>query len=248
MLSHLTIEELSGALDAVVDEMLERCALKEPPIDAFQAAEALGITVALDDCQQGRGRYVRFCSARSSGQRTTILLRSDPREERRQWALAHELGEHTAYRVFALLGVDPRETSPSSRETVADQLACRLLVPSRWFAEDGGACDWDLFALKRRYRTASHELIARRMLHCAPGVIITIFDQGRMGFRRSNIAGRVPPLLSEEMEVWRVVHERNIQQETILTTHSIRCWPIHEEHWKREIMRTELSDAQDYNV
>ena len=113
-------------------------------------------------------------------------MRPEPRLERRQWAVAHEIGEHVAYRVFLQWGVDPRETAPKAREAVANNLAGRLLLPTAWFAADGAACGWDLLALKARYRTASHELIARRMLECRPPVIISIFDHRRISFRRSN--------------------------------------------------------------
>ncbi|MEA1952135.1 MAG: ImmA/IrrE family metallo-endopeptidase, partial [Planctomycetota bacterium] len=73
----------------------------------------------------------------------SILLRPDPRAERRQWAVAHEIGEHVAWRVFGRLGVDPREAGPDSRESVANQLAGRLLLPGEWFEADAVACGWD---------------------------------------------------------------------------------------------------------
>ena len=118
------------------------------------------------------GRGTSGCRDRGSGpSRATILLRPEPRFERRQWAVAHEIGEHVACRVFALWGVDPRETQANAREHVANNLAGRLLLPTAWFAADAVACGWDLLGLKARYRTASHELIARRMLECRPPVI-----------------------------------------------------------------------------
>ena len=86
-------------------------------------------------------------------------------------AVAHEIGEHIAYRVFARWGADPVETAANAREQVANWLAGRLLLPTAWFAADGTACGWDLLALKARYNTASHELIARRMLECRPPVM-----------------------------------------------------------------------------
>ena len=47
---------------------------------------------------------------------------------------------------------------------MANNLAGRLLLPTAWFVADAAAENWDLIALKHRYATASHELIARRML------------------------------------------------------------------------------------
>ncbi len=202
MLADLTLEEISAGLDGVVEEILAQCRWKKPPVDAFRVAQTLGIIVALDDCQTGRARYVRLHNRSASRPKAAILLHSDPRMERRQWAVAHEIGEHAACRAFNRLGADPCESSPRAREQIANQLAGRLLIPSLWFGEDGPALKWDLLALKRRYTTASHELIVRRMLECSPPVIITVFDQGRITFRRGNIPGRIPPPSAAEWSCW----------------------------------------------
>ena len=248
MFPEFTREELAAGLDAVAMEILTSAGVDGPPVDAFALARQLGITVAMDDHQQGRARYVRLDGRRPARSRPTILLHSDPRIERRQWAVAHEIGEHMAYHVFAAWGVDPRETTADARETVANHLAGRLLVPTAWFAVDAAACDWDLIALKVRYRTASHELIARRMLECRPPVIISIFDQRKITFRRSNLPGRTPPPSTAEMECWRDVHRRNHPLRTRAGPNLIQGWPIHEEGWKREILRMELDEwAMDWS-
>ncbi len=244
MLPELTAEELADGLDAVAMEILEEAGIESPPADAFEIAGALGITVAIDDRQRGRARYVRLAGYRGSRPRATILLRPDPRWEREQWSVAHEIGEHSAHRVFARLGVDPRETGPSAREGVANQLAGRLLLPTPWFAADASACGWDLAALKVRYATASHELIARRMLECRPPVIVSIFDQTQVYFRRSNVPGRVPPPSAAEMECWRSVHEGNRAEQTYDGPRTIQGWPVHEEGWTREILRTEVEEHE----
>src|SRR3972149_3106107 len=246
MLPDLTVEEQTAGLDAVVEEILAQACIARPPVDAFEIARVLGITIALDDCQEGRARYVRLHNRRSLRPRATILLRSDPRLERRQWAVAHELGEDAAHRVFAVLGVDPHEYSPRARKFVANQLAGRLLIPSLWFGKDAPACTWDLLELKQRYCTASHELIARRMLNFPPAVIITIFDQGRIIFRRSNFAGRIPPPMPDEMACWRLVHERNEAQRMEFGRNTVQGWPIHEDDWKREILRFAVEETEVY--
>ncbi len=240
MLAELTHEDLSAALDDVAMDLLTEAGVEHPPVDALAVAGALGITVAMDDRQSGRARYVRLCSHRPENPRPTILLQPDPRRERRHWAVAHELGEHAACRVFAGLGVDPRETSPGARETVANHLAGRLLLPTAWFAADARDSDWDLLELKGRYATASHELIARRMLECRPPVIITIFDHRSQTFRRSNLPGRVPPPTSAEMSCWQTVHGGNRPHQTEDGPRTVQGWPVHEDGWKREILRAEV--------
>ena len=77
MLPELTVEELADAFDAVAVEILAEAGIVYPPVDAFAVARSLGLTVALDDAQDGRARYAcggpaagrgrrsRFCSAPS---------------------------------------------------------------------------------------------------------------------------------------------------------------------------------------
>ena len=139
MLAEYTREELAAGLDAVAMEILAERGVDGPPVDAFAIAGLLGITVAMDDRQQGRARYVRLSGHRRDSRRPTILVRSDPRGERRQWAVAHEIGEHAAFRVFLRWGVDARVVDPRSREEVANQLAGRLLLPTEWFTADAAA-------------------------------------------------------------------------------------------------------------
>jgi len=242
MLCELTVEETSAALDETVERLLAEACVYGPPVDALAMAGALGITVAADDRQASRARYVRLGGYRSPHPKATILLRDDPRRERRHWAVAHEIGEHSAHRVFAALGVDPRETTPNARESVANQLAGRLLLPGEWFRADGEAFGWDLFRLKSRYTTASHELIARRMLECPPAVIISIFDQGSLYFRRGNVSTRVPPPSPEELICQQTTHRENRVFHANQGLHTIQAWPIHEADWCREILRTEVAE------
>ncbi len=243
MLPEYTREELASGMDRVVDEVLGTAHVEGPPVDAFLVARALGITVALDDRQQGRARYVRLSDRRLQNGRPTILLRPEPRPEREQWAVAHEIGEHVACRVFTQWGVDPCETPPNAREAVANDLAGRLLLPTGWFVADAAACAWDLTALKSRYRTASHELIARRMLEFRPPVIISVFDHSRISWRKSNLPGHAPGPSKAELDCWRAVHRGNRPLEQSEGPRVIRGWPIHEDGWKREILRTEIDEC-----
>ncbi len=243
MLPEYTREELAAGLDRVVEQILDKSGVAAPPVDAVAVAHQLGIAVAWDDRQQGRARYVRLSGRRPGRQRATILVRPEPRPERRQWAVAHEIGEHVACHVFAQWGVDPRETEPNARETVANYLAGRLLLPTPWFARDGTSTGWDLTALKSIYVTASHELIARRMLECRPPIIVSIFDHRHISFRRSNLPGRPPAPSKAEIDCWRDVHRSNQPSEARDGPQVVRGWPIHEDGWKREILRVEFDDC-----
>ncbi len=243
MIAHVPLAELAAVLDAIVEETLGLARVEAPPVDAFGLARALGIVVANDPYQPCRGRYVRLQGHRGEPQ-PAILLRPDPRLERLHRAAAHELGEHLVVHVYGRLGLDPRIDGPAARESLANHLARRLLLPSAWFSADGARLGWDLAALKARYRTASHELIARRMLEFDRPVIITIFDQGRLYFRRGCQGQRAPGLCGDERRCWQEVHQRARPSQVRTGPLWIRGWPIHEEHWKREILRTEPAEGE----
>jgi hypothetical protein len=83
------------------------------------------------------------------------------------------------------------------------------------------------------------------MLECRPAVIITIFDQGRITFRRGNFPGRIPPPSVAEWSCWRLVNEKNQPHAEHDGMNSIQGWPVHEDDWKREILRYDLSGWEE---
>jgi len=248
MLPEIPADEFAAALDACVDGVLWEAGVAGPPVDALAVAGRLGMVVALDRELAGRARFVRLADRQCWGDgQATIVVGPAERPEREQWAVAHEIGESVAYRVFDTLGVRPESAPPDARELVANHLAGCLLLPRRWFAADGPVLDWDLFELKRRHTTASHELIARRMLEMRPPIVITICDLGRVHWRRSNASARPPRMLPEELGVWRESHATGVPCGATLDPNAtgletVRCWPIHEPDWKREILRSEIAE------
>jgi len=244
MLSEIPAEQFAAAVDACAREVLAEGSIAGPPIDAMQLARRLELLVARDSSMERRARFVRLGQAGGAGQ-GTILLADEPRAERRHWAIAHEVGESVAHRVFAALGVPLVDIPVAGRERVANQLASGLLLPHNWFAADGNALDWDLLELKQIYATASHELIARRMLEMRPPVIVTLFDQGQAQWRQSNVVGRPPRLTTQEIETWRTAHEqgkpaRYFGRDLPEGIEDVRCWAVHEPGWRREILRMEI--------
>lgn len=239
------VDDWRRALDDCAEQLLAEAEIVEPPVDALRLAAALGFVVAIDDRQACRARHVQLPGFAGDGS-PAILLRPEPRVERRQWAVAHEIGEHYAYEVCARLGVDPQDLAPGDRERTANALANRLLLPSSWFVRDGRACRWDLAALKARYVTASYELIARGMLEADAPAIVTILDHGRISFRSGNLGGRAPKVSKSEQDAWHQAHTTGLIYRRNDAQCRIDVWPIHEPEWKREIMRTEPVDGGDY--
>lgn len=237
MTPEITHEQLSLVLDELVFEQLTLAGIDRPPVDAFALADALQLTVARDVRLEHRARLVRlnYSAGRS---RTSILIAPDPRPERRQWSVAHELGEHLANEACLRLGIRAVELPDNGRERLANLLANRILLPGEWFFPDARRAEWDLFALKKRFATASHELIARRMLDGAPRIIVSVYDHDRLTWRRGNANGRIRPPSSDEIDCRRAAH---VTGETAVDEYVV-AWAIHEPGWKREIVRVEVTE------
>lgn len=247
MFPDIPSEQITEVVEACAEQLLWEAGVSEPPIDACHVADASGMVVVNEDGLSHRGRFVRVSEAGRCTTREVILVGRDERPERKQWAIAHEVGESAAQRVFAELGTHSEKAAARAREWVASALATCLLLPRRWFSPDAQLHDWDLMALKQKYATASHELIARRMLQMQPPIIVTMCDQGTLTWRRSNVTGTPPVMSARETSVWQQVHRLNSPITVPLdpgTTgfESTRCWPVHEPGWQREIMRTQIAE------
>ncbi len=228
-----SVEEVVGAVDEAVEELLNQAGWDQPPIDTVRLAQRhLGMAVCLDRRQPQRGR------AQRAGGGRLIYLRPEPTEERRQWTVAHEIGEHVRPLILRRLGATPAEYSGGAGESLANLFAYRLLAPARWFVHDAPSLRYDLPVLKQRYRTASHEVIAWRMLDLPDPCVITVVDNNHVTRRRSN-AWRITRMLTPtEQKCQQYVNyysrPRCVQEQGWTVT----GWPVHQPDWKREILRS----------
>jgi Zn-dependent peptidase ImmA (M78 family) len=239
MSDDLSREEVHETVDRMVEELLEAAGVQAPPVDAIKIAQGhLGMIVCLDRRQQQRGR-----AQRAAG-RKQIFLRPEPSEERHQWTVAHEIGEHFKADLLARLGVEPGQTRAMSGESLANLFAHRLLVPVPWLRDDAPACDFDLTELKARYTTASHEVIAWRLLDLPHPCIITVVDNGHVHRRRSNAWRTRKELESAEAECQRYVNYYSRPHLVVRDGWTVQGWPVHQPDWKREILRSVVEGAE----
>jgi Zn-dependent peptidase ImmA (M78 family) len=233
MIEDLPREEVLGAVDRAVDDLLQSAGIQAPPVDAIALAQRhLGMIICLDRRQKQRGR-----AQRAAG-RKQIYLRPEPTEERHQWTVAHEIGEHLKSALLQRLGIRPEETKAMTGESLANLFAYHLLVPGCWLAADAPGCDYDLSALKKRYATASHEVIAWRLLDLPEPCIITILDNDHISRRRSNAWRTRRQLERPEQKCQRYVHERGVHHVIREDGWTVQGWPVHQADWKREILRS----------
>src|SRR5207244_4766696 len=131
-------EEVVEAVDRAVAELLQSAGMEAPPVDAIVLAQRhLGISICLDRRQQQRGR-----AQRAAG-RKQIFLRPEPTEERHQWTVAHEIGEHVKGSLLGQLRIPPEQTKVMMGESLANLFANRLLTPTAWFAADARTLEYD---------------------------------------------------------------------------------------------------------
>src|SRR5262249_21026049 len=192
----------------------------------------LGMVICLDKRQAQRGR------AQRAGGKKQIYLRPEPREERHQWTVAHEIGEHIKSELLSRLGMEPGQTRAMAGESLANLFAYRRLVPTCWLAEDAPAQDYDLLALKERYTTSSHEVLAWRFLDLPEPCIVTIIDNETITRRRSNAWPIKRKLEPVEQKCQRHVHHHGRPFRVQETGWTVQGWPVHQLDWKREILRS----------
>lgn len=227
-------EETVRAVDEVVQECLEQAGIEEPPVDPVEVAEALGLVTQRDAALPGRGER------RTIAGRSLILIRPEQRDERECFAIAHEIGEEIAAgRVIDRLGLDHGITR--WREELANLFAARLLCPAAWLRECLRARGDDLRVLKDEFATASHEVIARQMLSLPIPTVITVIDNEAISWRLSNT--RCPARLCEfERDIWQAAHRTGEDQDLHHGSLRVQAWAIHEDPWRREILRTTRLD------
>jgi Zn-dependent peptidase ImmA (M78 family) len=237
MLDDMPRDEVLTVVDRAVDDLLLAAGVYGPPVDTIALAQHhLAMIICLDQNQPQRGR-----AQRAAGQRQ-IVLRPEPTEERHQWTVAHEIGEHLKPALLQRLGVAPRETHALAGESLANLFAYRLLVPSCWLKSDGPECEYDVLRLKALYRTASHEVIAWRLLDLPEPCVITILDNDHVHRRRSNSCRVTRALEPVERRCQEYVHyysRPHVLREENWTVHG---WPVHQADWKREILRSVVEE------
>jgi predicted transcriptional regulator len=233
MSEDLAREEVLQTVDRLVEEVLDRAGITAPPVDAIALAQRhLGMSVCLDRQQPERGR------AQRAGGRHQIFLKPEPTEERHQWTVAHEIGEHFKADLLRRLGVEPEQTRAMAGESLANLFAYHLLVPTCWFVADAPAWDYDVLELKKRYRTSSHEVIAWRFLDLPEPCVVTVIDNAHVTRRKSNAWRVTRQLQPAEQECQRYVHYYSRPRVVREAGWTAQGWPVHQADWKREILRS----------
>jgi hypothetical protein len=224
----LSREDVVQCVDRAVDELLAEAGVAGPPVDAVGLATN-HLKLDLEARRRGRGRR----ADEDEG-----FARGPASEEQRQWAAAQAVGDHFKPVLLERLGFEPGERVAMPGESLSGLFARHLLVPAAWFAADARACDCDLLQLKDRYRTASHELIAFRLLDLPEPCIITIIDDDRVHRRRSNAWPVKKRLEPAEAECHRAVTRDGKPHAVRSGAWAVWGWPVWQGGRNREVLRS----------
>lgn len=221
----------AGDIDVFVEELLDRSHCREPPVDAISIARGVGLSVLVDRGMVERGRR------QIVGGAEVIFVRPEPRPERLQWTVAHELGE-SLFVAPSGDSIDDEELS-RAREEFANTFAARLLLPQSWLRNDFAQQPRDLCWFKQRYVTASCELTVTRWLDLVETAIVSIFDQRRLTRRSWRQPWRPPPLQPGERHCLDQLWNQRRPAVSVNEAMRVHGWPVDEAGWYRDILWTE---------
>lgn len=231
-------EEVIAVLDEIVEDLLDQADIAGPPVDAIALAQKhLDIKVLQDSRQEERGRVQR------AGKKPQIFVRPEPTEERHQWTVAREICQHFKQQILERLNLDKEEAKGLTGESLYTLFSSRLLVPTQWFAADAAAANYNLLDLKKRYRTASHEVIALRFLDLPFPTVVTVIDNDEIHRRKSNGPRIKAKQLEAAEEKCRKYVNKHGKSKTVREgAWTVQGWPIHQADWKREILRSVVEE------
>jgi hypothetical protein len=229
MVEELSREEMVEAVDRTVTELLLAAKVVTPPIDAVVLAR--------------KHLVLPENPKRRPGQRKQADSFTTASPEQQQWEAALQIGDHLKTELLRRLGIDPNQPRPMMGESPSKLLAEHLLLPVVWFAKDALRVGFDVLSLKESYGTASHELIAWRMLDLSEPCIITLIDNDHVQRRRSNAWPVRKELAPPEQQCQQYVSHYSRPRVVRADGWTVQGWPVHRSDWKREILRSVVESA-----
>jgi hypothetical protein len=232
----LTLEDLQHAIDRVVGNYLEGMRIYRPPVDWVDLAQSIsGIRTEVRDEATGLGRK----RAASQGK---LLLGESLREESRQRLAAQTIAHSLIPQVGEALGAETGEKLPSAWVRI---LVERLMVPPGWFREVWREVEGNLSKALDRFEGTPIDLVAQRLLDSPEPTVLSIVDHGALVHRASNGPRLGKTLWPLEKECLAYVANFSRARRMSQGGMTVWCWPIHKSDWKKEILRTVVSEDGD---
>jgi len=236
-----TQEELIEAVDRLVAGLLERAGATEPPVDALRVAEDhLGIPVTIEEPEEDeRGRPRAGGRKRPEG----IVFTTHASEDQRQAAAAQGIARALLPDLLRKFGVEPGTENKQAAAHIRSLITGRLLVPTRQLRSALRSCKYDLYALKKLFRSASPETIAHRLLDLDDPCVIAIVDDGVVTSRRGNAAAVSKKLTAAEVACLERVMQQDLPDVQRREGWRVQGWPVHGRPFQRVILRAVPDDV-----
>lgn len=236
-------EELVEAIDRLVNGLLERAGVTQPPVDALDLAENhLGIPVTVVDPveEDDRGRR-RPRAARPAG--GGIVVSPDISEEQRQKAAAEGIARDLIPEVLRKLGMVPGSESKQFTAHLRGLIVPRVLIPNKLLRPALKSCRYDIAALHRVFPTSTFEMVALRLLDLEETCVIAVVDDGVVSLRRGNRFAVSKKLEPAEQACLDRVMELDSPQRLRLKEWLVEGWPVRNRPFRRIILRAVPDDV-----
>lgn len=205
-------------------------------INAKELAESLGFVIVPYE-KKSKGITIEGVNF--------IFYNEKERLERQHYSIAHELLErHLINENLNQLKLG--KITKEELHKIANDYTRYILLPENSFEKNAMKLNYNLFSLKETFITASHELIARRLLDIG-NFIITIIDNNNIYLRKSATISIPQNLTALEKKAYELALTTNQYyyiedylddtKQTFLKTHS---YPIIEKEFKRVILIGEI--------
>ena len=169
-------EDLFDTIERLLSGLLERAGVDRPPVDVLAiATDHLGIPVeytepTVDDHGRRRAGFRRDTGG--------ITLTDDMTPEQQNTAAANGVARALLPDVLRKLGIASGTESKQAASHIRGLIAPRLLVPTKLLRGELRTCGFDVLKLQARFRSATAEVVAQRLLDLDEPCVITIADDG----------------------------------------------------------------------
>lgn len=236
-----SLEELIDAIDRLVAGMLERAGVTAPPVNALAIAEHhLGIPIEVVEPaeEDDSGRRPR---SRASG--GGITLSTNMTAEQRQRAAADGIARLLLPDICRKVGVVVGSESRQFAAHVRTLIVARVLIPNKLLRAALRDCKYDVPELHARFRTASMEAVAGRLLDLDDFCVIAVVDDGVVASRRCNRMPVNRKLEPAEQECVDRITELDLPYRARAGEWTAWGWPVPNRPFRRIILRAVRDDV-----
>jgi hypothetical protein len=164
-------------------------------------------------------------------------------EPQRQKAAAEGIARALLPDALRKLGVTPGSEPKPFAAHARGLIAARVLVPTRLLRAALKECKYDVPGLQARFRTATTEAVALRLLDLDEPCVVAVVDDGVVAARRGNRAPATKKLEPAEQQCLDRVMELDRPHRVRRDGWTVHGWPVPDRPFRRIILRAVPDEA-----